>query len=413
MTVVANMLMNTQMFPGPKTAQTNPKKGEGAFGKVVAEALGLNVPQEQDEMTSEQLLNLLAQFQDELNDQNGTDLSLEEVIGQLHTELSHFQQIPQPLLKNLVKTMPILEPLDGNGEEIIKDLKQSGMGRPMIEVMQQIDPQLFERNMKPEGRLQEFIKFLMKNDALHAIPQQHNLKQMLMDLQGKAAPQSTGNTTAPTNDLKMTSKNFNQSMFFHMKNQPAAPAGKTGSQEIGVQLPKSEGVTASGLFSVTSPTNMSKVEQFILHAPQEHTPSSQFGNDLAKILNRGRIMTLPNGSTQLSIKLFPENLGSLDIQIVQRNGEIAAKIIASTVQAKELIETNLHQLRHSLQSQNINIDKIEISSHTPEWMSDDPEHDNQQSSSREQTHEEGHKNEEENQGSFEQLLKEMGIDEEV
>ncbi|MGP4080226.1 flagellar hook-length control protein FliK [Pseudalkalibacillus sp. R45] len=412
MTIVANMLMNTQMFSGSKTAQTNTKVGEGAFGKVVAEALGLN--QQQEEMTSEQLLNQLEKFRDELNDLNGTDLSLEELIGQLQTELSDSQQIPPPLLKNLMKTMPILEPIQhGNDQNVIKDLKQSGMDKPVLELLQQNDPQLLKGNMKPEGRLQEFIKFLMKNDAAHTLPQQHNLKQMLMDLQGKAAQQSTGNTTAPTNEQKMTSKNFNQSMFLQMKNQPAAPAGNTGGQEIGVQLPKSEGGTTSGLFSVTSPTNMSKVEQFILHAPQEHTPSTQFGNELAKLLNRGRIMTLPNGSTQLSIKLFPENLGSLDIQIVQRNGEIAAKIIASTVQAKELIETNLHQLRHSLQGQNITIDKIEISSHTPDWMSDDQERENQQSSSEEHTQEQEHKNDEENQGSFEQLLKEMGIDEEV
>ncbi|WP_221564304.1 flagellar hook-length control protein FliK [Alkalihalobacillus sp. TS-13] len=412
MTVVANMLMNTQMFSGSKTAQTNTKVGEGAFGNVVAEALGLNAQQE--EMTSEQLLNLLEKFRDELNDLNGTDLSLEELIGQLQTEISDIQQIPQPLLKNLMKPMPILEPSQyGNDQKVIKDVKQSGMDKPVFELLQQIDPHLLKGNMKAEGRLQEFLKFLMKNDAVHALPQQHSLKQMLMDLQGKAAQQSTGNTTVPTNDQKITTKNFNQPMFFQMKNQPAAPTGNTGSQETGIQHQKSEAVTTSGLFSVTSPTSMSKVEQFILHAPQEHTPSTQFGNELAKILNRGRIMTLPNGSTQLSIKLFPENLGSLDIQIVQRNGEIAAKIIASTVQAKELIETNLHQLRHSLQGQNINIDKIEISSHTTDWMSDDQEHENQQSSSGEQKQEQEHKNEEENQDSFEQLLKEIGIDEEV
>ncbi|MCF6410570.1 flagellar hook-length control protein FliK [Pseudalkalibacillus salsuginis] len=412
MTVVANMMMNTQILQGYKMGQTNHKEAENAaFSKVIVKALEVDLEKGDDLLTGAQLLNRLEEFRAEVNEQNGTDLSLEQLIEQLH------QNISQPFEKSFLKTMPILDPLHTNtGQHVAVAIEQGSKtasdDAPVVKLFKQSDLQLLNGNARQDGLLQTFVKFLMKNDTGNPLPQVNKLNQMLKELQGKLDSQPIDSQTVTADGESLKKGRANQVILFNMKNQPVTDG--TVSTDMNVTQSKGEAANTSGHFNVNSPSAMTKVEQFILHAPQEHTSTSHFANELGKIINRGRILTLPNGSTQLSIKLFPENLGSLDIQIVQRNGEIAAKIIASTAQAKELIESNLHQLRHSLQGQNLNIDKIEIASHTPDWMNDKQEREkNQQFSSGQHNQEHDQQDEHENQTTFDQFLKEMGIDEEV
>nr|WP_246326802.1 flagellar hook-length control protein FliK [Anoxybacillus calidus] len=69
---------------------------------------------------------------------------------------------------------------------------------------------------------------------------------------------------------------------------------------------------------------------------------------------------LGNGQSQLIVRLHPDHLGSLTIKLVQENGELMAKIITSTTSAKELIEANIHQIRHAIPAQNITVEKFDV-----------------------------------------------------
>lgn len=60
------------------------------------------------------------------------------------------------------------------------------------------------------------------------------------------------------------------------------------------------------------------------------------------------------------LRLAPENLGSLRIEILQTDGNLVAKIMTTTAQAKDALDAHLNSLKHGLSSQNINVDKIEI-----------------------------------------------------
>ncbi|WAA10717.1 flagellar hook-length control protein FliK [Fervidibacillus albus] len=85
----------------------------------------------------------------------------------------------------------------------------------------------------------------------------------------------------------------------------------------------------------------------------------QFERDFSTILSRGNY--IKNGNVQrLTVKLHPEHLGSLKIELIQKQGEIVAKITSSTERAKELLETQLSSLRHAFAQQNINVNRIDL-----------------------------------------------------
>jgi flagellar hook-length control protein FliK len=133
-----------------------------------------------------------------------------------------------------------------------------------------------------------------------------------------------------------------------------------------------------------------------LSLPQERMPvislnetapkpivNQQFVQQLLEIMRGSKFTQLGNGQSQLIVRLHPEHLGSLTIKLVQENGELMAKIITSTASAKELIEANIHQIRHAIPAQNITIEKFDVFTQQQTYEQSYRE---QQQESREQQH---------------------------
>ena len=64
--------------------------------------------------------------------------------------------------------------------------------------------------------------------------------------------------------------------------------------------------------------------------------------------------------TKLSIKLYPENLGTIRIELVQQNGILTARLLASTALGRELLDSNAHQLKQAFVQQNIQVERLDI-----------------------------------------------------
>lgn len=109
--------------------------------------------------------------------------------------------------------------------------------------------------------------------------------------------------------------------------------------------------------------NMSKLEQFVLNtqlSDKGTVNSEQLLKSFENIIRKAQF-TNQNGMKKLLIKLNPEHLGSLHIEIIQQNGTMIAKIIASTQQAKELLDHQLQGLKQAFVNQNIPVEKLELS----------------------------------------------------
>lgn len=106
---------------------------------------------------------------------------------------------------------------------------------------------------------------------------------------------------------------------------------------------------------------MSKLEQFVLTVEKSGQPvnQEQFVKAFETILNKSSF-TSANGTQKLFIQLNPEHLGSMRIELIQKNNVMVARIMATTAQAKEVLESQLQGLKHSFAGQGIQIEKIEI-----------------------------------------------------
>lgn len=114
----------------------------------------------------------------------------------------------------------------------------------------------------------------------------------------------------------------------------------------------------------TNPVQMqqvSKIEQFVLQVNQESKPVNyeQFVKDFTNILGKSQFFK-GDGTNKLLIKLYPEHLGSLRIEILQDKGALTARMIATTSAAKDILDSQLHQLKHAFTQQNIQVDKLDV-----------------------------------------------------
>lgn len=93
---------------------------------------------------------------------------------------------------------------------------------------------------------------------------------------------------------------------------------------------------------------------------QNNSRAEQLMKELQNIFKRANLGQT-GGTNRISIKLYPEHLGQLRIELLQTNGLLTARILASNVLGKEMLESQLHQLRQAFLQQNIQVERIDIS----------------------------------------------------
>lgn len=81
--------------------------------------------------------------------------------------------------------------------------------------------------------------------------------------------------------------------------------------------------------------------------------------EIQNLINRSQISG-QQGNMKLFLKLFPENLGQIRIELVQKDGVFTARLMATTAIGKELLENNLNQLKAGFATQNIQMDRIDV-----------------------------------------------------
>jgi len=108
--------------------------------------------------------------------------------------------------------------------------------------------------------------------------------------------------------------------------------------------------------------SMTEVEQYVLHVrgtERIERISNEFMREFMTIINQSRFSKLDNNLTELSIIVRPENLGNMTLRFTQMDGEMVVKIIVSSQMAKNLLETNTHQLKHLFAPHQVIIERDE------------------------------------------------------
>lgn len=102
-------------------------------------------------------------------------------------------------------------------------------------------------------------------------------------------------------------------------------------------------------------------ETFVM--PQENTQpyTSQVDvNDIIQQIVKTVRVTISSAATSMEMQLNPEHLGKIYLNISEREGVVRAQIAAQNENVKEALETQLVELRQSLNQQGIKVDAIEV-----------------------------------------------------
>jgi flagellar hook-length control protein FliK len=94
--------------------------------------------------------------------------------------------------------------------------------------------------------------------------------------------------------------------------------------------------------------------------PVPPVPVQQFAQEMTGFITGKLEIVQKGGIAEAMISLFPENLGQVDVKITMQNGHLVAQFMTEHSGAKDLLEQQMNQLRASLQSQGLQVEKLEV-----------------------------------------------------
>ncbi|WP_080874755.1 flagellar hook-length control protein FliK [Oceanobacillus timonensis] len=173
-----------------------------------------------------------------------------------------------------------------------------------------------------------------------------------------------------------------------------------------------QGTSSAGLKQESLP--ISKVEQFIIHMGQSDTAKGLSGKELIEkmetIVQSQRLQGFARGQNPIAIQLRPENLGDMTIRFVQTNGELTVQMLVSSKAVKEVLESNLHQLRNMFSPHQVSVerqDNLAASQTDASKSSKENQNEQQQSGHEEASSESGEQEPAPDTESFESFMEQL------
>src|SRR5699024_4935330 len=108
-------------------------------------------------------------------------------------------------------------------------------------------------------------------------------------------------------------------------------------------------------------TSISKIEQYVIHLENSVKVERVEATLVAKfdVLIRNIIFLNLIGKIVLKLLLKPAHLGHVTNKMTQVDGEMMVKMLVSSQAAKDMLEQNMHQLRHLFQPHQISVERNE------------------------------------------------------
>ncbi|CAH0150878.1 flagellar hook-length control protein FliK [Priestia megaterium] len=105
-----------------------------------------------------------------------------------------------------------------------------------------------------------------------------------------------------------------------------------------------------------------KVQEFSIDLRQvksDHQQSDNLLKELQKIWSKASL-SAEEGRSKLFITLFPKQLGTISIEVLQQKNEPITQVVVSSAKTKELLDANLATLRQVLTSQHVSVDEVDV-----------------------------------------------------
>ncbi|MGZ9584635.1 flagellar hook-length control protein FliK [Paenibacillus marinisediminis] len=175
-----------------------------------------------------------------------------------------------------------------------------------------------------------------------------NMVSELRAAQSTAADRTIGSSLANAGKQAEVQNQTGANLF--------ASASTDDSAAIDQADASSEVITA-GQFAIRSEGMQSSKPVQVIRA-------SHFAQEMGGFVMKQLFVTMRNGVSEAKITLYPENLGQVDVRLTMQNGQLVAQFVTERAIAKELLDQQMFMLRGALQSQGIQVDKLEVTQHS-------------------------------------------------
>jgi len=96
------------------------------------------------------------------------------------------------------------------------------------------------------------------------------------------------------------------------------------------------------------------------HVQKTGTPEGINPSYLLEQITEKVHLAAGRGRSRVTMQLYPPSLGKLEINLTIKDNNLQAVIVAESAQVKNVLDSNLDQLRASLESQNIEVEKFSV-----------------------------------------------------
>lgn len=343
--------------------QGTPSQSEKSFDKVFNEAVEGQQVQESTNKTTETSQLSTEVVQEEIVEVVETDSlkDLFDLLGINYDESMLFVELNGDLIAidQLMNLEDITEMLGMTMEQLQQMIQQLTDGEVQVTdiwTLLEQAPQLLAQVMatlngesntvtpKEAGQLVNVLKLAtllgQKTDTVYSqevklVDAKNALQTLVSQLQ-----QTSQSTQQPIQFTKVI-----EQVVQTQQGQTQAKQETNDSQAISVQQ-NQQNTAPTRAVTVTLPMERSQQSEALV-------------KEIQQLLNKSQIVN-NQGTIKLMLKLFPENLGQIRIEIMQQDGVMQARLLATTSAGKELLDSSLNQLKTSLVAQNIQMDRIDI-----------------------------------------------------
>jgi flagellar hook-length control protein FliK len=182
---------------------------------------------------------------------------------------------------------------------------------------------------------------------------------------GRAIAHKTNNSEVPF-QVVLTSVNPKLEYLAAISVQPKLTADNSSSNDGPLfeplqELPK-DSTNGSPAIPMHEFLKQVQTAQPLAKAPVIMMQAPTFVEDMTQfVIKSFTLETDSNGFTEAKLSLYPQNLGQVDVKLTMHNGQLVAQFMADSSLGKEMLESQMSQLRTTLQSQGIQVEKLEVS----------------------------------------------------
>lgn len=159
-------------------------------------------------------------------------------------------------------------------------------------------------------------------------------------------------------------------------------------------------------------TSISKIEQYVIHLENSgkvERVGATLVDKFADVIRNSQFLNR-SGKMELNLLLKPAHLGHVTIKMTQVDGEMMVKMLVSSQAAKDMLEQNMHQLRHLFQPHQISVERNEEVSDEEFYFDEQEEQqDDENQQTTEDDYQDDHNQNEDTQVlDFEAIMEQLG-----